>query len=293
MSDQPEIPKLRLAPQETAEELLRRMEREQRAWGVQREMDLEQSLAPFKVGSVPYLNTAPLTRGIDDQILFVPPSRLAEMLRSGEIDAGLVSITAALFDDRYDILDGMCIASLGEVYSVFLAHRAPIEQAKVIEYDPASLASITLLRLLLAERGLFPEFKPLNRRPEDADYVMLIGNPAIDFRRSRPPHEIWDLGAAWYELTSLPFVFAVWALRRDKDTQRLRQLLREARDFGMDTLDYIIDHRPEYDREFRRDYLGWHIHYHMGADEKRGVERFIGMLRKHNWRAVYPPRYIV
>src|SRR5439155_152159 len=48
-------PKLRLAPLETAEELARRLEREQRAANLRRESSLGQSLAPFRVGSVRYL----------------------------------------------------------------------------------------------------------------------------------------------------------------------------------------------------------------------------------------------
>ena len=64
MNSPDEIPKLRMAPVETPEELAHRAEREQRAVELQREGDLEDSLAPFRVGSVSYLNAAPLVRGI-------------------------------------------------------------------------------------------------------------------------------------------------------------------------------------------------------------------------------------
>jgi len=85
--------------------------------------------------------------------------------------------------------------------------------------------------VLLAERGLKPQFKPLaSYAPKDMpDYALLIGNPAIDFLRSSPSHEIWDLGAAWYELTQLPFVYAVWALRRGVENKALRTKLRDAK----------------------------------------------------------------
>src|ERR1700733_12596141 len=118
-----ELPKLRMAPVESAEELAHRVEREKRAEDLQREGNLEQSLAPFRVGSVPFLNAAPLVRGIEDEITVATPAKLAEMLQRDELDAGLVSITEVLLHDRYDVLDGIAIASLGEVKSVFLAHR--------------------------------------------------------------------------------------------------------------------------------------------------------------------------
>jgi chorismate dehydratase len=289
-----ETPKLKLAPPGNGEEMLLSLKQEQRLAETRREYELEDSLTPFRVGSVPYLNAVPLTRGLEEQVQFVTPSRLAEMLRANELDAALVSVTEVLFNDLYDILDGIAVASLGEVLSVFLAHRRPLEEIREVWCDTASLTSVNLLKVLLAERGLHPEFKPLTDYSEAAghDCVLLIGNPAIEFRRAGHTHELWDLGAAWYELTSLPFVYAVWALRRGVDNARLRRLLREAKDFGMDTLDHIIRSRTEFDYEFRKDYLGWHIHYHLAADEKRGLAKFIELLRKHNLGPVHNPTFV-
>ena len=287
-------PKLRMAPPETAEEAAHRFERENRAENLQREDALGQSLAPFRVGSVRYLNAVPLTRGVEDEVIFATPSKLAEMLQRDELDAALVSVTEVLFKDRYDVLDGIAIASLGEVKSVLLAHRKPIEEVREVFCDTASLTSVQLLRVLLAERGLKPEFKPLANYDFAAlpDYALLIGDPALDFSRAPKTHEIWDLGAAWYEMTELPFVYAVWALRRGLQNSDLRRLLREARDFGLDTLDSIIRHRTEYDYDFRNDYLSWHIHYHLGTDEKRGLAKFIELLRKHGPALVFEPKFV-
>ena len=293
--DSPEpFPKLRLAPLESAEELAQRWAREQRASNLQRESNLENSLAPFRVGSVRYLNAVPLTRGLEQQVSFATPSQLAEMLRRDELDAALVSVTEVLFNDRYDVLDGIAIASLGEVKSVLLAHRRPIEEIKEVFCDTASLTSVELLRVLLAERGLRPEFKPLTSYDFEAlpDCALLIGDPALDFLLAPRQHEVWDLGAAWYELTKLPFVYAVWALRRGADNSALRRQLREARDFGLDTLDYIIRTRTDYDYDFRNDYLSWHIHYHLGADEKRGLARFAELLRKNGTTTIFEPRFV-
>src|SRR6516162_9545518 len=108
-----ESPKLRMAPRESAEQLSRRMEHEQRAANRQRESQLEQSLTPFRVGSVRYLNAVPLTRGLENEIIFATPSELAKLLQKDELDAALVSVTEVLFNDRYDVLDGIAIASLG------------------------------------------------------------------------------------------------------------------------------------------------------------------------------------
>ena len=248
----------------------------------------------FRIGSVHYLNAAPLTRGIESEIIFATPAKLAEMLRRDELDAALVSLTEVLLNDRYDILDGIAIASLGEVYSVLLAHKKPLAEAREIFCDTASLTSVNLLKVLLAERGLQPEFKPLENYDDAAekDFVLLIGDRAIEFQRAPHAHEIYDLGSAWLEMTQLPFVYAVWALRRGIENRELRRELKEAKQFGLETLESIIETREEFDEDFRRDYFEWHIHFHLGEDEKRAIARFSELLQKHHLGPVFAPKYV-
>ncbi|HAO79365.1 MAG TPA: hypothetical protein DCQ92_10375 [Verrucomicrobia subdivision 3 bacterium] len=248
----------------------------------------------FRIGSVPYLNAVPLTRGIESEIIFATPAKLAELLRRDELDAALVSITEVLLNDRYDILDGIAIASLGEVFSVLLAHKKPLEEVTEIFCDTASLTSVNLLRVLLAERGLKPEFKPLENyeAAPKKDFVLLIGDRAIEFQRAPHAHEIFDLGVAWTEMTNLPFVYAVWALRRGVENSELRAELRSSKRFGMETLDQIIATREEFDEDFRRDYFDWHIHFHLGEDEKRAIAKFSELLRKHGLGPVFEPKFV-
>jgi len=244
---------------------------------------------------VPYLNAAPLTRDLGEGLIFATPAKLAELLRRDELDAALVSITEVLLNDRYDILDGIAIASFGEVYSVLLAHKKPLADVKEVFCDTASLTSVNLLKVLLAERGLKPEFKPLEsyEAAGEKDFVLLIGDRAIEFQRAPHTHEILDLGLVWTELTKLPFVYAVWALRRGLENKDLRYELRAAKKFGIETLDYLIETREEFDKDFRRDYFEWHIHYHLAEDEKRGIAKFCQLLKKHNLGPVYEPKFVV
>jgi predicted solute-binding protein len=248
----------------------------------------------FRIGSVSYLNAVPLTRGIESELIFATPARLAEMLRRDELDAALVSITEVLLNDRYDILDGIAIASLGEVYSVILAHKKPLEAATEIFCDPASLTSVNLLKVLLAGKKLFPKFVPLENYEvaQEKDFFLLIGDRAIEFQRAPHVHEIFDLGAAWTELTNLPFVYAVWALRRGIENSALRGELRSSKRFGMETLDQIIQTREEFDEDFRRDYFEWHIQYHLGEDEKCAIAKFCELLHKHNLGQVFEPKFV-
>jgi chorismate dehydratase len=247
-----------------------------------------------RIGSVPYLNSVPLTYGIEEETSFVVPSKLAELLRAGEVDAALVSITEVLFHDGYDVLDGVAVASHGPVKSVFLAHRQPMEKIQTIHCDTASLTGVNLLRVLLAERGLAPTFEPLADYSQAAalENVLLIGNRGIDFLRAPHDHTIWDLGAAWHELTGLPFVYAVWALRRGHHDEALRAKLHAAKENGLTNLAKIIASHPDYDAVFRQAYLGGHIHYDLGDPEKTGLSRFIELLKKHGDQSVYEPIFM-
>ena len=152
-------PKLHMAepePPEPAELLERRVAREKLIPSRETEAELDRSLVPFRVGSVDALNAVPLTRGLEDEITFASPSKLAELLRRDELDAALVSVAEVLFTDRYDVLDGIAVASLGEVKSVFLAHQRPLEEIREVVQDMAKEQNYDLVfdKSGLGSRGI-------------------------------------------------------------------------------------------------------------------------------------------
>ncbi|MBL9136924.1 MAG: menaquinone biosynthesis protein [Verrucomicrobiales bacterium] len=251
-------------------------------------------LPPLRAGSVPYLNVAPIVRGLEGRLRLLPPAQLADALRQGEIDAGLLSITEALYHPEYVILDGPCVASNGPVYSVILTHRRPLNEVREVCCHQASLASVNLLRVLLAEQGLKPRLIPLPD-PEAAahhDFALLIGDPAIEFRRRYPSHPIVDLGTAWRDLTGLPFVYAVWTLRRDADTTTLRTELLRAFERGQRELEAVVRESAGFDESFRRRYLTEHVTSSLGAAEKSGIAKFVELLRRHQPDPVHLPKYV-
>jgi chorismate dehydratase len=246
------------------------------------------------IGSVCYLNAVPLTWGIEKEVLFATPSELAKRLLRDELDAALVSVTEVLLRDRYEVLDGVAIACQGTVKSVFLAHRVALEDVREIFLDTASLASVNLLKVLLRERGLAPRLRPLESYTEASgcDAVLLIGDRALEFVWAGHSHRVWDLGAAWGELTGLPFVYAVWVLRRGKTGDELRARLRAARDAGVGAIDEIVARRTEFDAAFRREYFRRHIYYALGEREKRGLAEFARRLAGCEVGPVYWPEYV-
>lgn len=247
----------------------------------------------FRIGSVHYLNALPLTRGLGEDLVRLAPSRLATELHAGRLDAALLSITEALFHPSHQILDGIGILSRGPVYSVGLAHRQPLDKIQRIHLDPASCTSVNLLRVLLHRQGLHPVFESLGSYSDAAslDNVLLIGNPAIDFRRQHPERPWWDLGQAWFESEQLPFTYAVWVLRQGSDPA-LRQLLRESARRGSVELPELIRESTGYDAAFRAAYLGGHVQYDLDSPAREGIRRFAQQLRGVTDRKVYDPRYV-
>ncbi len=246
---------------------------------------MRSTLNAFRIGSVPYLNAVPLTHSLGAGVTYLPPSELARQLHGGHLDAALLSVTEVMGRPEYTVLDGAGICSDGPVYSVILAHQDPLSSLGEIHLDPASCTSVNLLRVLLAQRGPVPAFRTLDTTAHAGAHrnVLLIGNPAIEFRRRPHTHQIWDLGAAWQEQTGLPFVYAVWALRRDQPPA-LADRLRASQSAGLAALPEIVAQRPEYDAAFRQAYLGGYIRYHLSAREKAGLQEFGQRLLHHAGR---------
>ena len=231
----------------------------------------------WRVGSVPYLNARPLIYGIEDQVTLCEPSRLADLMHRRQYDVGLVPLAEMLLHDQYDLVDDIAIATRGEIRSVFLAHREPIERVKRVAVDPASRTSAWLVRVILKYGyHLEPEFypRPPGAKLSEHEAMMIIGDEAIWYATRNVGAPLLDLGTAWVEMTGLPFVFAAWAVQRDGITPELVDLLTTAKRNGLAHIEEIVQNASESTPEFRREYLTRNVCYDLGGAEKRGIVRF-------------------
>ena len=240
-------------------------------------------MTALRIGAVSFLNTRPLVYGLQansDCILTLDkPSNLAEKLRLGEIDVGLIPIVEYLRGTGDRIVPGICIASDGPVRTVKLYSRIHPEKLTDIAVDGGSRSSVALLRIVLAERfGVTPDFhiRPADLRTmlQAHEAALLIGDPA--FTDSGAPF-IWDLGQAWKELTNLPFVYAVWVLRCGTDEARVTEWLTRAMWDGMANLERIAHDAvgtANQDVDSLRSYLCDSLCFALGAREIRGIETF-------------------
>ena len=213
-----------------------------------------------RLGIVSYTNVAPLHWGLTPwpgaSFVRGVPTELNGQLLNGEIDLTLVSSIEFLrHRDRLRALPDFSIATLGPVYSVMLFHWEPWEKLtdKKIALTTDSATSVQLLKVLLSGTDIDAEFVPmapdLDTMLGSCDAALLIGDVALQEAvakravNGRKPR-VTDLGRAWYDLTKLPFTFAVWASRQDRPpSELLVAKLRAAREHGLGELAAVS--RPE------------------------------------------------
>ena len=157
----------------------------------------------IRIGAVSFLNARPLIHGLqtnpDYTLCIDAPSVLAEKLRLGEIDVGLIPIVEYLRGVGDSLLPGICIASDGPVRTVKLFSRVHPSQLTDVAVDSGSRSSVALLRILLAEKfDVTPDFHihraDLQAMLRTHEAALLIGDPA--FATTGAPI-IWDLGQGW------------------------------------------------------------------------------------------------
>ena len=219
-------------------------------------------------------------------LAFSIPSICAEHIEQGSADIGLVPMAEIARQDL-EIVPGLGICCRGAVRSILLFSRVPWGSIGKVAADLSSRTSVQLARVILRERfGIEPAMAPsepaLERMLTDTDAALIIGDPALRLRPEELPFEWLDLGAEWFELTSLPMVFAAWAGRPALALDRIERLTRASYEFGRMHLAEIVKRAPAehgIDPELAGRYLREHIHYELGASELEGLQTFLQLAK--------------
>jgi chorismate dehydratase len=209
------------------------------------------------------------------------------MASRGEIDAGILATADYLVNaERYEPVSGLGVANREEVRSILLASTRPIEDldGALVGVTEETSTSVRLLRLILEDRYAVRPRAYLRGARSEADAFLVIGNEALS-QNVRPtlgfPHR-YDLASEWWAWRGLPFVFALWAIRRslpENVKQRFSELLSRSFEVGISQVDRIA---AEFAGELGRaedlaSYLR-NFHYRLGPEEMRGFEEFRRLL---------------
>jgi chorismate dehydratase len=198
----------------------------------------------LRIGRINYANVFPIYYTLEREFdcsgyEFIEgvPSYLNRMLRAGSIDLSPSSSVEYLRNRTiYNILDGVSISSKGPVGSVFLFSKKPIEalDGSLISLTSQSETSVALLAIIIRRfYGIDCRFERSSTPgARDADAFLMIGDDALKYKAKlndnnsilRDPSGLpdfrasvlaYDLGEIWYQRTGVPFVFALWIVRKE------------------------------------------------------------------------------
>lgn len=215
----------------------------------------------MRLGRIPWINCYPVYGAIDRgevacgaSLVSGTAAELNDLLAAGELDVSVVSaVEYARNAAQYHLLPDLAITCDGPVHSVALFSRRPVEELDdaTILRTASSRTSVLLLDLLCHHRWhIAPRFATARAEASDLaalaglphDAVLVIGDAALLLAAERRYPHMTDLGAAWHEWTGLPFVFAVWAARREVPLGKAQQLhsqLLASRAWGLAHLDLL------------------------------------------------------
>jgi chorismate dehydratase len=224
-------------------------------------------------------------------VLPVVPRRMGMLGEKGEIDAGPFSLMDFLRLEHLLEPMGWCIATRDQVKSVLLFTKEGWRdlEGKTIGITDETSTSVMLLKVLLEKKhGVAAKFRRLHSGVNDLrgfDAVLLIGDDALRHTKSGlNGYELtYDLAKEWYDWQRLPFVFAVWGMKRSlpsEEKKALVSIIGQSLDAcGTDFVDIAGAHgrRIGLTDEETQEYLSG-FSYRLGEREIEGMNMFRTLL---------------
>ncbi|MEV7543652.1 menaquinone biosynthesis protein [Streptomyces sp. NPDC089915] len=211
-----------------------------------------------RVGHIQFLNCMPLYWGLartgtllDMELTKDTPEKLSERLVQGELDIAPITLVEFLRNaDRLVALQDIAVGCDGPVMSCVIVSQVPLERldGARVALGSTSRTSVRLAQLLLAEQyGVRPDYytcpPDLGLMMQEADAAVLIGDAALRASLHDAPRlglAVHDLGQMWKDWTGLPFVFAVWAARKDY-LAREPEIVREVHEAFLASRDLSLE----------------------------------------------------
>jgi chorismate dehydratase len=218
--------------------------------------------ANLRMGRISYINASPVYYGLDHSqtpswltLVTDVPASLNRRIVEGTVDISPISAAHyAMNHQELLLLPDLSISCHGPVMSVLCASNVPLDDltGKTVMLTRESATAASFLKMIFAQRGVTPEYVigdvgDIHHLPLKVDAVLVIGDAALTQPWKERFAYCFDLGDIWYDMTKMPFVFAVWAVRRDVaaahpgTVTRALHLLWASRKSGTRHMDEVID----------------------------------------------------
>ncbi|MEE8129244.1 MAG: menaquinone biosynthesis protein [Vicinamibacterales bacterium] len=253
---------------------------------------------PIHIGAVSFINTLPLIDGLDNladaEIRYAVPSRLLDTLLDDEVDVALCSsIDYQRSETPLVIVPCGLLGCDGPTLTVRLYSAGPVDRIAEVHCDTDSHTSVALMQILLREmHGCTPRLTDFDTHTHASDdwppALLLIGDKVVTDAPpdTQYPHQL-DLGAAWVELTGLPFVFALWLARRGAEASVIdaaATILDRQRRYNTERLDLIVERRARsrgWPADMAASYLKGNLAFELTERRRRGLELFYDKACEH------------
>ncbi len=248
----------------------------------------------LKISAISFLNTVPLMWDFEHEpsreicenfeVEYTVPSMCAQALSDGRADIGIIPVIKTAQIPGLVVLPDVAIAALNKVWSIQLVSKRPMEEIRTVAVDTSSRTSVGLTQVLLTKffgghRELTPMAPALEPMLEACDAGLLIGDPAMMVKTEGL--YAYDLAEVWRAKTDLPFVFAVWTVRKAALAEMragldLGGIFRRSRDHGL-LPENVAAAAKEWSRRMGLSeakiagYLRENIHYRLDAECRKGL----------------------
>ncbi|MET8503363.1 menaquinone biosynthesis protein [Streptomyces sp. NPDC004787] len=253
-----------------------------------------------RVGHIQFLNCLPLYWGLartgtllDLELTKDTPEKLSERLVRGDLDIGPITLVEYLrHADELVALPDIAVGCDGPVMSCVIVSQRPLAEldGARVALGSTSRTSVRLAQLLLAESyGVAPDYftcpPDLGVMMQEAEAAVLIGDAALRASLHDAPRlglQVHDLGLMWKEWTGLPFVFALWAVRKDflaREPETVRDVHRAflaSRDLSLEEVTKVAEQAARweaFDAELLERYFRT-LDFRFGPEQLAGVREF-------------------
>jgi chorismate dehydratase len=248
----------------------------------------------LRVSFIEFLNAIPLGWGFLHgahkgafEVLFDVPSECARHLAEEKAEVGLIPVIEYQRIPNLRIIPDISIASRRKVKSVLFASQVPIEHVTSVALDSSSRTSAVLLKILLSEfygrkSVIYTEHPPEPQKMlNHCESALLIGHHAI--KASLNGLFVYDLAHEWHRFTSLPFVFAFWAVRDSVDVSHQRDIFHLSKKEGIlktEAISRLYSPKLALSPEEIQAYLEQNLDYSLDEMNQAGLDRFFQLASK-------------
>jgi len=224
-----------------------------------------------------------------------PAPLIGRLLEQRGVDIALTPAIEVARLGGLRVLPDLCVSFPGEARSLLLLSPSPIEEVRRVLRGRRASTSAVALSILLEERyGIRPdvlELDPGGLRAESlagrlaelgsGEALLLTGGTGLaaavergEGTRSVRLLRRLDVGAAWRDLTGLPLVVGVWAVREGVSLPELPFYFKSSLRYGLSSLDAIAREAAAelaVDSATISDYLRRSVSYFLRDEELRGL----------------------